>query len=77
MKMLRSWRSPRLLRIAIALLRSHPWKKGNGGHPPFPPVSFCTSPPVRSMVAWLNRRYVNRVHFHLWMVASHGREELP
>jgi hypothetical protein len=43
MKTMRSWRSPRLLRIALRAAppptqkRKEPW-----GTPPMPPVSFCT-----------------------------------
>jgi hypothetical protein len=43
MKMMRSWRSPRLLRIALALLRPTP-KKGTWGDTPHAPRQLLHFP---------------------------------
>jgi hypothetical protein len=44
MKMRRSWRSPRLLRIALALLRPHPKKKRTWGDTPHAPRQLLHFP---------------------------------
>jgi hypothetical protein len=42
-KMMRSWRSPRLLRIALRCSAPTQERKGTWGDTPHAPVSFCTS----------------------------------